>query len=359
MPIYTSFVTSPVTSTNHRARLSALLFAFILVLSACGAGGDDSSESAQSDAPSGDAESDQTTEAPADSTDSDSTDADSTDAGDDGAEAPSSDVKRSRLGDQVLAANLATTTGRFEGRIMISGGVDVPVEGVELVFLGAFDSANQASEISIDLGAVALAAAASEGTDLGPMAAMFEEPMVVRTVGDRSYISWSLFSLLTGGDTTWIESDASDADGITSSFGATGNGSPIDFLAALEEANADITELGTEEVRGVSTTHLRAVVDLAELDASLTDADRATLERDLGDITVSEFPIEFWLDDQGLIRRYSMDFSEIAASESDVERAGLVFEFFDYGTDISIAAPPADEVMSADELDLGAFGFGN
>jgi hypothetical protein len=168
-----------------------------------------------------------------------------------------------------------------------------------------------------------------------------------------------LFSLLTGGDATWLESDASDADAITSSFGASGNGSPIDFLAALEEANADITELGTEEVRGVNTTHLRAVVDLAELDASLTDDERATLERDLGGLTVSEFPIEFWLDDQGLVRRYSMDFSELASAEGDIERAGMVFEFFDYGADISIEAPPAEDVMSADELDPGAFGFGN
>ena len=60
-----------------------------------------------------------------------------------------------------------------------------------------------------------------------------------------------------------------------------------------------------------------------------------------------------------LIRRYSMDLSELASSNGEVERAGLVFEFFDYGIDVGIEAPPADEVMSADELDLGAFDFGN
>jgi len=347
MPIYTFSVTS----TNRRTRLSALLFAFVLVLSACGAGGDDASENAQADTPSVETESGQTDDTPVEGSDTESGDTESGEA--------EGEVKRSRLGDRVLAATSAITTGRFEGRISIVGGDDVPAGGVELVFLGAFDAANQASEISIDLGAVALAAAEAEGTDLGPMAAMFEEPMIVRTVGTSSYISWSLFSLLTGGDATWLESDASDADAITSSFGASGNGSPIDFLAALEEANADITELGTEEVRGVNTTHLRAVVDLAELDASLTDDERATLERDLGGLTVSEFPIEFWLDDQGLVRRYSMDFSELASAEGDIERAGMVFEFFDYGADISIEAPPAEDVMSADELDPGAFGFGN
>ena len=141
MAIYNFSVTSPVIPTIRRARFSAILFAFVLAVSACGAGGDDSSENGQAEDPSVEAASDQTTEAPAESDEADGGNTDSGDAATDDAEtaAPAAAVKRSRLGDRVLAANLATTTGRFEGRITVAGGEDVPAEGVELVFTGSFD----------------------------------------------------------------------------------------------------------------------------------------------------------------------------------------------------------------------------
>lgn len=351
-------------------RLLAALLALVLAASACGSSADDASD-ASSDTSTAVAD-EPTQTIPADgaaggdvgsSSDDSAADADDTsddsaaDGSGDTAAPAAGDIKRTRFGDRVMVADLEATSGRFEGRITISGDAEFP-EGVELVFLGAFDSTNDASEISIDLGSVALAAAEAEGTDLGPMAALFEEPMVVRTIGDRSFISWGLFSLLTGTDEGWIETEADDASDITSGFGGTGNGSPVDILTVLEDANADITEIGTEEVRGVSTTHIRALIDVAEMEASLSDEDRATLERDLGDVPTDALPMDIWIDDDGLIRRYSLDLSDFDEND-DIDQAGLVFEFFDYGEDITIEVPPADQIISADELDPGAFDFGN
>jgi len=359
MPIYTSRVTNSQRHPRSSARRTAAAFvAAALAISACGAAEEDAAdesttttaalvtdESTVEDAPVDDET--ETTEA----TTPDATDADE-------ATAPATDAKSSRLGDRVLVSDLAVTSGRFEGRITISGGDDLPSD-IELVLTGAFDSANEASELSMDLGAVALAAAEQEGTDLGPMAAMFEEPMIIRTIGNRSFISWGLLSLLTGTNGGWLETEADSADDFTSSFGATGNGSPVDLLQALEDANAEITELGTEDIRGVSTTHIRAIIDIEEYEAGLSDDERATIERDLGSTDIDNMPIEFWIDEDGLVRRYSIDLTEAAAGEADVETAGLVFEFFDYGADVDIAVPPADQIISADELDLEGFGFGN
>lgn len=357
MPIYDSSVTS----FSKRRRLSALVLAFGLAASACGSSAsEDASPETSVAVDAAQAESDASTstdEAPADEAPADEAPVEQ--SADNGAEAitpiPAGETKRLRLGDQLLVANQATTTGRFEGRISI-GGDDLP-EGVELVFTGVYDTANQASELSLDLGAVAMAAAEAEGTDVGPFASMFEEPMIVRTVGSSSYVSWGLLTLLTGGQGTWLETEVEDTDQITNTFGAGPTGSPADFLAALEEANADVTEIGTEDVRGVSTTHLRAIVDLAELDAAISDEERATLERDLGELNVDAFPIDFWVGDDGLIRRYSMNIDQAADGSEGASNATVVFEFFDYGADISIEAPPADEVISADELDLEGFGF--
>ena len=351
-----------------RFRLLAAVVAILLFATACGSSSDeeaattDTATDATAIAAEGLEAGTQADDQPSDpeSSDDQPSDPDDGDAPSGAAESSdtSASTERIRLGDRMKVADLSATSGRFEGTITVAGGDDVP-DGLELTFTGAFDPANDASEIQMDLGAVALAAAAQEGTDLGPMAALFEEPMIVRTIGTRSFVSWGLFSLLTGTEDTWLETEADEAGDITSSFGGTGNGSPVDVLAALEAANAEITELGTDDVRGVSTTHILAVGDLAELDETLTDDERATLERDLGDLQTSEFPMEFWIDDDGLIRRYAIDLSGLAQSESEFEQAGLVFEFYDYGADISIEMPPADQIISADEFDPEAFGFGD
>ena len=357
-----SIYDSPVTSFSKRRRLSALVLAFGLAASACGSSADEdattntspvSVEAADGSGTISGGEIDSEDDAP--DQDPASEPAESEEAIETTAPATSGETKRARLGDQLLVANQSIQSGRFEGRISVSG--DELPNAVELVFTGAYDAANQASEVSLDLGALATAAAEAEGADMGPFAAMFEEPMVVRTIGTRSFVSWSLLSLLSGGQGTWIEGEAGDADQITSAFGAGPTGSPADFLAALEEANADITEIGTEDVRGVSTTHIRAVVDLAELDASISDEERQTLERDLGQLDTTEFPIDFWIGDDGLIRRYAMDLDQTGTGDDGPSEASVVFEFFDYGADISIDVPPADEIISADQLDLEGFGF--
>lgn len=356
-----SIYDSSVTTFSKRRRLSALALAFGLAASACGSSGNedattDTSVAAVDDGSTSGASTDESQASDGSAEDAPADDAaGSDDSADAGTPVQAGETKRARLGDQLLTANQSISTGRFEGRISVSGD-DLP-DAIELVFTGEYDSANQASEVSLDLGAIALAAGEAEGADMGPFASMFEEPMIIRTIGNRSFVSWSLLSLLSGGQGTWIEGEAEDADQITSTFGAGPTGSPADFLSALEEANADITELGTEEVRGVSTTHIRAVVDLAELDASITAEERETLERDLGQLDAAAFPIDFWIGDDGLIRRYSMDISQAGTEGDGPSEGSVVFEFFDYGADISIDVPPADEIISSDQLDLDGFGF--
>lgn len=364
MSFYAPSVPSTPVQTRKRSprrsrQFAAAFVALGLVATACGASDEDAATSAAStenvDASSGAA-------GQTDTTTSDGSgslvDEDATASTQSGSGTLVADGTRSRLGDQLLASNRSVATGRFEGRISITSTAEVP-DGIELNLEGSYDNANQASEVSLDLGAAAMAAAAQQGTDLGPFAAMFEEPMVVRTIDTQAFVSWSLLSLLTGGQGTWIESEADTADDITESFGVATTGSPTEFLEALEDANAEITEIGSEDVRGVSTTHIRAIVDLAELEAGLDADDRSTLERDLGDLSVSAFPIDFWVDDDGLIRRYSMNLDEVSEDGESLGEASLLFEFFDYGADITIAAPPADQIISADELDLSGFDFGN
>jgi hypothetical protein len=68
----------------------------------------------------------------------------------------------------------------------------------------------------------------------------------------------------------------------------------------------------------------------------------------------SEMPVDVWIDDDGLLRRMSMDMSVAG------QTAHLQMEIWDYGVDVNVEAPPADQVGDMGSMlgDLGeGFGF--
>ncbi|MDA3041038.1 MAG: hypothetical protein O3C27_16210, partial [Actinomycetota bacterium] len=126
---------------------------------------------------------------------------------------------------------------------------------------------------------------------------------------------------------------------MTEGFGAGSATDPTQFLRQLEDANADIEELGTETVRGVQTTHYRAVVDLAELQATLPPDQAADLEESMG-AGFDTLPMEFWIGDDGLVYRWSttMDMSGMVDA-AGMGSMSMIYEMFDYGQDVGIVAP--------------------
>jgi hypothetical protein len=111
--------------------------------------------------------------------------------------------------------------------------------------------------------------------------------------------------------------------------------SPAEQLASLREGLSDVEEVGEEDVRDVPTTHLRATYALPE-------AAREALEQLGPGVEVpTEVPVEVWVDDEGLIRRYEST-NEITASSAGSEvtiRTVAVTEYFDFGTEVAIDVP--------------------
>ena len=385
---------------RHRRALVSLLAVLAVLAAACGAGTDTETadgvptiqvtvddqpeaDSADTDSEAADQSDDGTTDdgtspdddSDDDSTDDDSADDDSTDdndsdddSTDDTTDDGPKDVaveRKGTLGDSLLATTLTgddeANSARFHGELVFvpAAGSDVPTD-ITLTFDGAYDVAANASDVTIDFGDFITAAMAAEGGgDIEGMeffAAFFEEPMRMITIGDTSWVQWSLLTMFTGAEGTWVEAEADESSGFTSDFGFTGSGSPTDVLEALKLAQAEITELGTETVRGVTTTHLRAVIDIEALAETLSEAERAELEAELGASGIATLPMEFWLGDDGLIYRYSMDLSDpamLAETDGQFESARFLFEMYDYGADVGITPPPADQIISGDDLDFG------
>lgn len=113
---------------------------------------------------------------------------------------------------------------------------------------------------------------------------------------------------------------------------------PSKFVEFLRGATEDgVEDLGTDEIRGVSTRHYKADLSFERILDQAPDQEavaemRARLES-FGD--VGSIPAEVWLDEDGLPRRMemSMDFDGDGA---DLE---ISVEMFDYGIEVDIRPP--------------------
>jgi hypothetical protein len=78
---------------------------------------------------------------------------------------------------------------------------------------------------------------------------------------------------------------------------------------------------------------------------------------------VDELPIETWIGDDGLVYRYVIDIdgSKVEATGADgFDQMTMTFEIFDYGAEVAVDIPSADDVTPFSELEdrLGGLGGG-
>jgi hypothetical protein len=143
---------------------------------------------------------------------------------------------------------------------------------------------------------------------------------------------------------------------MTGPFGQT---DPTKFLEYLATVSSGVEETGRETVRGVETTKYHAVIDFekaieqvapetfemlgVEPDAFADEL--AQMQSAIG----AELPVDVWIDDDGLMRRMRMDMT------IEGQTAAVDMEMYDYGVDVEVEAPPADEVGDMSSL-LGGLG---
>ena len=70
-----------------------------------------------------------------------------------------------------------------------------------------------------------------------------------------------------------------------------------------------------------------------------------------------EMPVDVWIDGDGLLRKLHMDMSVSEAGQSVA--MGVEMEMFDYGADVHVEAPPADQVSDMGSMLGGLTGFGS
>jgi hypothetical protein len=132
------------------------------------------------------------------------------------------------------------------------------------------------------------------------------------------------------GKMRWQKESDYKATGTDRFMPGPGAASPDQVLALLTKLSTKVEKAGVEQVRGVSTTRYRAHLDPKKLGDEEPMVD--------GDVVA-----DAWVDDHGLVRRLRVP---LGSKDEPVS----VLEFFDFGTDVDVHVPPADELVSEEEF---------
>ncbi len=174
-----------------------------------------------------------------------------------------------------------------------------------------------------------------------------------RVIGKDFYLKFPDALATQLGGKSWIKLSAADL-GASSSTGLDQLGQdPTQFLSTLRSVSNSITKVGTEEIRGVRTTHYRAEVDLSKAAAATgaSGLSSTTIEQYKKLLGSTTLPEDVYLDDNGLARRFSVSLSPsvpVSAGTTSTGAFTVTVDLYDFGsTDTSgIVAPPASEVGS-------------
>ncbi len=108
---------------------------------------------------------------------------------------------------------------------------------------------------------------------------------------------------------------------------------------------ARFSRSGTETLDGVETTHYTATIDLAKV-AQLQGAEgQAFVNRLNAAGAPTSIPLDVWIgNDDGLVHKLTVDEALQGVT------VDLTLTISDYGTDVTVTAPPADQVFDATDL---------
>jgi hypothetical protein len=258
-----------------------------------------------------------------------------------GSNTKSSGVKTSKVSTLALVTGAADAAAQAK-TAKLSGSMTIAIVGKQITvpIQGAIDFENQAADLKIDMSKLA-GLAGNSGALSGEMEMRLVDGSMYMNMG--ALLGPRADSVLHGKD--WVSVDLSQ-------MGASGRTqNPADMLQALRGAG-NVREVGAEDIDGTPTTHYHAEIDVQKAIDKVPEQYRATAQRGLKMLGGGgSFPVDVWIDHDGLPRRFAVDI-EVAGQASVKES----IDYSDYGTDVTVEAPPADQVQSMNDFQHVASG---
>jgi hypothetical protein len=243
-------------------------------------------------------------------------------------------------------ASAATRTSSTSSlRVAFDGSISGPWAGQRFAFSGngIVDSAALTGEMHFrfDFASAARARLGANPT----MDIVFESKH-----GLVMYMRSPLFARVVPGSKPWLKMDLRRLAALKgldlNSLQQMGHMDPTQNLRFLTGAGKS-RELGWDRVRGALTKHYALTIDLARLAQENVQL-RKPLDQ-LRHLTGTKLPAEAWVDEQGLLRKLTLNFS-VAQSQDGPIRMTVSEEFYGFGTHVHVAAPRASEVTDATQL---------
>lgn len=118
---------------------------------------------------------------------------------------------------------------------------------------------------------------------------------------------------------------------------------PLAAFEDMEDALTSVTFVGTEDLEGDEVNRFEVTVDTTKMDTMQQLPAEAGLPEEL--------TYELWLDGEYRMRKADMT---MALDAGPVQQVSTVYTLSDWGTDVTIEAPPEDEVADPSELGMPA-----
>jgi len=259
------------------------------------------------------------------------------------------------------AANASSSadSAKFE----LSFSMTMPLSDKPLTFSagGGFDKAADRAQLNFDLSSLAelfkSLGQSFGGTVSGDMGSPSDWKLDAIKDGDLVYVRFPLMKDQLPAGKTWVKGDlkelADQSAGDLSQFGSFAGTDPRDVFGMLKAVSGSIQTVGTEEIRGVETSHYMATIDIAKLE-KLVPADQREslggLDKTAAQAGLTGIPIDIWIDGDQRVRKMTFEIEAKQPGTSQTTKASFEVELYDYGKPLDITLPPADQVVDAATL---------
>ena len=243
-----------------------------------------------------------------------------------GARPAADDANRiSKSGDELAKAGGA----KFRGTTSSGSGAN----GGTVTFDGSLDFKTRAGEYSVDAAAIGL-----QGT--GKVHTVVAGGVLYLSLDALQGVDPSSSPDLAG--KKWLKLDPKVFGG----GGQIGQSDPNGSLDALRGVKGGVKRVGSEKVRGTRTTRYRVSIDADQAVNNAPEDQRDEVRNTVGALGSKTIPADVWVDAKGRLRKVRL---HVAAS-STTTKGSVSFEYFDLGTQVNVAAPPANEVVDFQDL---------
>ena len=144
----------------------------------------------------------------------------------------------------------------------------------------------------------------------------------------------------------WVKQDL-EADAFAGTGGLAED--PTKVLEWLAAAGDDVSDAGSDTIRGETARHYRVELDLREAADRLDGDQREKLEQALEALGTDTMPVDLWINSDGLpVRiRYEMSFANSDVKALKNAKTTFAIDFFDWGKPVSVVVPDPDDVQDA------------